>query len=76
MEDKVKVDAKLEELKADGGDWIVVKGFSAMTKFKFLGKNRGKFNPTRGLPLKSFINQTTGEVSMFLADLFLKDGKK
>jgi hypothetical protein len=72
QEDQIKIQAKIAELtKQFGGNWSPVDGFTALTNVQFITEGL-IFNPTVGVPIKAFINQDTGEIKTFSAQLFIK----
>lgn len=72
MQDPKKIEAKIKDL---GAGWIEVLGYHTVTSIDYTKKNPNAsvFNPTKGVPLKVFVNPINGEVKMFLADLFELD---
>ncbi len=76
MEDKTKVKSKIDELNKTYNTtnaWTAIDGYYAITKFDF-GKDdkNPNFSPSSGVPVKMFVNQTNGEIKLFLAKLFEK----
>lgn len=50
-----------------GQTWVPADGYQALTKIDIEKK---VFYPNNGIPVKVFINQTTGEMRMFPASIF------
>lgn len=71
--DPTKVQQKLNELNAAGNpgapNWIVSEGLKAVTSMSLEGE-KITFNPNAGIPLKVFVNITSGEVKLFDARKF------
>lgn len=72
MEDPEKIKSKLKEL---GEGWVEANGYHALTSVEYSKQNPNgsTFNPARGIPLKVFVNPSSGEIKSFLADSFEKD---
>lgn len=73
IEDQNLVNAKAQWLnRTFGGVWFPLGGpMNAITTVEYTQTGR-TFNPNVGFPVKAFWNQTTGEVKMFDARLFLR----
>lgn len=76
--DPQKIQQQVNALNVDtpGQIWIVLDGFSALTTVEFKDDGPATFDPSRGLPLKTFINTVTGEVKIFHANMFKADNSE
>ena len=70
MQDPAKISLKIREL---GVGWQEAEGYHALTRVEYGRNQPAVFNPASGIPLKIFVNITTGEIKMFLAILFEAD---
>lgn len=52
------------------GTWNAIEGYFALTGFEFDKGNGNVFNPSFGVPVKVFMNTTTGEIRVFSAYFF------
>jgi len=69
--DEAKIENKRLEL---GNDYFVADGLHAITTVDFSSGSTPQFNPAQGIISKVFISQTSGEIKMFPAVIFKKDG--
>lgn len=50
--------------------WIALDGIQALTTVINNGQGKISFNPASGIVVKTFVNQTTGEIKLFPAKIF------
>ena len=73
-EDPRKIQAKIDYLNnLVGGHWVAATGKHALTEVKGNDYNKLTFFPTRGIVIKVFMNQDTGEIRIFHARPFEKN---
>lgn len=53
-----------------GQIWIALDGIQALTTVINNGSGNISFNPGSGIVVKTFVNQTTGEIKLFPAKIF------
>mgnify|MGYP001616812227 CR=1 FL=1 len=53
-----------------GQQWIPLDGIQALTTVINNGPNNVNFNPASGIVIKTFLNQTTGEIRLYPAKIF------
>lgn len=53
-----------------GQVWIALDGIQALTTVINNGPDNISFNPGSGIVVKTFVNQTTGEIKLFPAKIF------
>lgn len=53
-----------------GQVWIALDGIQALTTVINNGSNNISFNPGSGIVIKTFVNQSTGEIKLFPAKIF------
>jgi hypothetical protein len=53
-----------------GQAWIALEGLHALTTVINNGQGNISFNPGSGIVVKTFLNQSTGEIKLFPAKLF------
>lgn len=53
-----------------GQIWIALDGIQALTTVINSGSGNISFNPGSGIVVKTFVNQTTGEIKLFPAKIF------
>lgn len=75
MEDPQKVQDKIIELNKNSkvGKWLAVEGYQALIDVRWKDGDEITFNLDQGYTLKVFVNNVTGEVKMFAAELFRRD---
>ena len=50
--------------------WVALDGIQALTTVINNGSGNISFNPASGIVVKTFVNQTTGEIKLFPAKIF------
>jgi hypothetical protein len=72
QENRQRVLTKIASLNAsDGGNWVELQGFNALTTVFYQANGSVVFNPNYGFPIKAFLNQVSGEIKVFDARNFL-----
>jgi len=77
MQDPELIRNKLRELNSgETGDWEEITGNHALTSVDgdFRSNSNVVFKPASGIPIKGFLNRRTGEIKIFPAVMFEKNG--